>query len=66
MVTVVASRKSLLCWSDGSVFKSTDYSSRVTEFNSQQPYDGSQPSLLGSHAPFYVSENRYIEFKYIE
>ena len=30
-------------WRDGSVVKSTDYSSS-SEFKSQQPHDGSQPS----------------------
>jgi hypothetical protein len=41
---------------DGSVIKSTDCSSRGSEFNSQQPHGGSQPSAMGSDALFrYVS-----------
>jgi hypothetical protein len=39
-------------WRDGSAVKSTDYSSRGPEFNSQQPHDGSQPSVKGSDALF--------------
>jgi hypothetical protein len=39
-------------WRDGSVVKSTDCSSRGPEFNSQQPYGGSQPSEMGSNALF--------------
>jgi hypothetical protein len=35
-------------WRDGSEVKSTDCSSRGPEFNSQQPHDGSQPSVMGS------------------
>jgi hypothetical protein len=40
-------------WSDGSVVKSTDGSSRGPEFNSQQPHGGSQPSVKGSDALFW-------------
>jgi hypothetical protein len=31
---------------DGSVVKSTDCSHRGPQFNSQQPYGGSQPSVM--------------------
>jgi hypothetical protein len=34
-------------WSDGSVVKSTDCSSRGPEFESQQSHGGSQPSVMG-------------------
>jgi hypothetical protein len=40
-------------WRDGSVFKSTDCSSKGPEFNSQQPHGGSQPSVMGSGALFW-------------
>jgi hypothetical protein len=41
-------------WGDDSVVKSTDYSSRGPEFNSQQPHGGgSQPSVMGSDALFW-------------
>ena len=33
-------------WRDGSVVKSTDCSSRGSEFNSQHPYGGLQPSVM--------------------
>jgi len=33
-------------WRDGSVVKSTDWSSRGPEFKSQQPRGGSQPSVM--------------------
>jgi hypothetical protein len=39
-------------WRDGSAVKSTNCSSRGPEFNSQQPYGGSQPSVFGSEALF--------------
>jgi hypothetical protein len=39
-------------WRDGSVVKSTDYSSRDPELNSQQPHGGSQPSVVGSDSLF--------------
>jgi hypothetical protein len=40
-------------WRDGSVVKSTDYSSRGPEFKSQQPHGGLQPSAMGSGALFW-------------
>jgi hypothetical protein len=40
-------------WRDGSVVKSTDCSSRGPELNSQQPHDGSQPSIMGSDTLFW-------------
>jgi hypothetical protein len=40
-------------WTDGSAVKSTGCSSRGPEFNSQQPHDGSQPSLMGSDTIFW-------------
>jgi hypothetical protein len=40
-------------WRDGSAVKSTDCSSRGPEFKSQQPYGGSQPSVMGSGALFW-------------
>jgi hypothetical protein len=33
-------------WRDGSVVKSTNCSLRGSEFNSQQPHGGSQPSVM--------------------
>ena len=36
-------------WRNGSEVKSTDCSSRGPEFNSQQPYGGSQPSVMRSN-----------------
>jgi hypothetical protein len=39
-------------WRDGSVVKNTDCSSKGSEFNSQQPHGGSQPSVMGSDAFF--------------
>ena len=39
-------------WRDGSVVKSTDYSSRGPEFNSQQPHSGSQLSVMGLDEDF--------------
>jgi hypothetical protein len=46
-------------WRDGSVAKSTDFSSRGPEFNSQQPHGDSQPSVIGSVVLFWcVSEGR--------
>jgi hypothetical protein len=40
-------------WRDSSVVKSTDCSSRGPEFNSQQPHNGSQPSVMRSDALFW-------------
>ena len=45
-------------WGDGSEVKSTDYSSRAPEFNSQQPHGGSQPFAYGIPSPLLVSEAR--------
>jgi hypothetical protein len=39
-------------WKDGSEVKSTDCSFRGVEFNFQQPYGGSQPSVMRSNALF--------------
>jgi hypothetical protein len=44
---------------DGSVVKSTDCSSRSSEFKSQQSHGGSQPSGMGSYASSGVSEDSY-------
>jgi len=46
--------KILLCWGwrDGSAVKSTDCSARGSEFKSQQPHGGSQPSVMRSAALF--------------
>jgi hypothetical protein len=40
-------------WRDISAVKRTDCSSRGPEFNSQQPHDGSQLSIMGSDALFW-------------
>jgi hypothetical protein len=40
-------------WRDGSVVKSTDCSFKGPEFKSQQPHDGSQPSVMRSDALFW-------------
>ena len=48
-------------WRDGSVVRSTDCSLRGSEFNSQQPHGGSQPSVMGSGA----SEDSYSVLMYI-
>ena len=49
-------------WTDGSVARSTDCSSRGTEFNSQEPHGGSQPSVMESDAPFWcvLRQRQYI------
>jgi hypothetical protein len=39
-------------WRDGSVVRSTDYSSQGPELKSQQPIGGSQPSIMRSDALF--------------
>jgi hypothetical protein len=44
-------------WRDGSAVKSTDCTSRGPEFNSQQLHGGSQPSVMGSDAFFWWSED---------
>jgi hypothetical protein len=46
-------------WRDGSAVRSTDCSPRGSEFNSQQPHDGSQPSVMGSDTLGCVSEDSY-------
>jgi hypothetical protein len=43
----------ILGWRDDPAVKSTDYSSRGPEFNSQQPHGGSQPSVMRSDALFW-------------
>jgi hypothetical protein len=43
----------VLAMRDGSVVKSTDYSSKGPEFKSQQPHGGSQPSERRSGALFW-------------
>jgi hypothetical protein len=40
-------------WRDGSAVKSTDCSSGGSEFKSQQPHGGSQPSVMRSDALFW-------------
>jgi hypothetical protein len=40
-------------WRDGSVVKNTNCSSEVSEFKSQQPHGGSQPSVMRSDALFW-------------
>jgi hypothetical protein len=40
-------------WRDVLAVKSTDCSSRGSEFNSQQPHGGSQRSVMGSDALFW-------------
>ena len=39
-------------WRDGLAGKSTDFSSKGREFKSQQPLDGSQPSVTRPDALF--------------
>jgi hypothetical protein len=39
-------------WKDGWALKSTEYSSRGPELNSQQPHDGSQSYVMWSGALF--------------
>jgi hypothetical protein len=46
-------KKYLGGWQDGSVVKSIDCSSEGPEFKSQQPHDGSQPSVKKSDALFW-------------
>jgi hypothetical protein len=46
------------------VVKSTDYSSRGPEFNSQQPHGGSQPSVRESDALFWYTRYMQIEHSY--
>jgi hypothetical protein len=40
-------------WRDALAVKSTDCSSKGPEFKSQQPHDGSQPSIIRSDALFW-------------
>jgi hypothetical protein len=40
-------------WKESSAVKSTDCSSRDSEFKSQHPHGGSQPSVMGSDALFW-------------
>ena len=40
-------------WRDGSAIKSTGCSVRGPKFNSQQPYGGSQPSVMRSNGLFW-------------
>jgi hypothetical protein len=42
-------------WRDGSAVKSTNCSSRVPEFKSQQPHGGSQPSVMRSDVLFWCA-----------
>ena len=49
---------------DGSAGKSTDCSSKGLEFKSQQPHDGSQPSIMRSDALFW-SVWRQLQCTYI-
>jgi hypothetical protein len=51
-------------WRDGSVVKSTDCSFEGSEFKSQQPHGGSQPSVVRSMPSSGVSENSYSELAY--
>jgi hypothetical protein len=40
-------------WRDGPMVKRTDRSSRGPEFNSQQPHDGLQPSVMETDVLFW-------------
>jgi hypothetical protein len=51
--TLILIEKKVEGWRDGSAGKSTDCSSKGHEFKSQQPYGGSQPSLIRSDALFW-------------
>jgi hypothetical protein len=53
-------------WRGGSPVKSTDCSSRGSEFNSQQPHSSSQPSVMGSDALFWCIEDSYSILIYIK
>jgi hypothetical protein len=50
------------CWRDGSAGKSTDCSCEVSEFKSQQPHGGLQPSVM--MLSYGVSEDSYSVFTY--
>jgi hypothetical protein len=57
----------MMDWRDGSVVNNTDCSSRSPESNFQEPYGGSQPSVMGLPSSG-VSEDRdsvFIHIKYI-
>jgi hypothetical protein len=58
LLTLDSLLKNLLCWGwrGFSVVKSTACPYRDPEFNSQQPYGGSQPSVIESDALFRVWE----------
>jgi hypothetical protein len=43
-------------WRDGSEVKSTGCSSRGPQFDSQQPYGGSQPSVMRSGALSWLAD----------
>jgi hypothetical protein len=42
-------------WRDGSMVKTSGCSSKGSEFNSQHPHGGSQPSAMGSDAVFWCA-----------
>jgi hypothetical protein len=50
----------------GSVVKSTDYSSRGPQFNSQQPHGGSKTSVMGPMSSSGISEDSYSVLVYIK
>ena len=52
-------------WKESSAVKSTDCSSRDSEFKSQHPHGGSQPSVMGSDALFWC-EDSYSVLTYIK
>jgi hypothetical protein len=52
-------------WRDGSAVKSTDCSSRGSEFKSQQPHGGSQPSVMRSSAFFWFAGVHASRMQYI-
>jgi hypothetical protein len=58
-------RVALEGWRDGFMNKSTDYSSRGSEFNSQEQHIGLQPSSMVYYA-FFISEDSYIVLIYIK
>jgi hypothetical protein len=51
-------------WRDGSAVKSTDCSSRGSEFNFQQSHGGSRPSVMGSDALFWCVR-RQLQYTHI-
>jgi hypothetical protein len=50
---LLVTKKIIKGWRRGSAVKSTDCSSKGFEFKSQQPHDGSQPSVMRSDALFW-------------